>query len=63
LLQHNARNYKNILYNTKVRSVQNDLLLLGRSTPSIKKRHWSTVSSERFVGERGEFDNLVSNTT
>jgi hypothetical protein len=51
------------MYNTKVRPVFIDLLLLGvGSMPSIKKRLWSTVSSEKIGGKRGEFDDSVRKT-
>jgi hypothetical protein len=52
------------MYNTKVMSVFTDLLLLGEgSTPSMKKRLRSTVSSEKFVGKGVSSTTSVSNTT
>jgi hypothetical protein len=51
------------MYNTKVRSVPNGLILLREeSTPSMKKGPWSIVSSEKFVGEMSEFDNSIRDT-
>jgi hypothetical protein len=52
------------MYNIKVRSVLIDLLLLRvESTPSMKKGLRSIVLSKKFVGEMGEFDNSVRDTT
>lgn len=52
------------MYNSKVRLVPNGLILLREeSTPSMKKRLGSIVSFEKFVGEMGELDNSVRDTT
>jgi hypothetical protein len=53
-----------IMYNTKVRSVPNGIILLREeSTPSMKKGLRSIVSSKKFAGENGEFGNSVRDTT
>ncbi len=53
-----------IMYNTKVRSVPNGLILLRKeSTPSRKTGLRSIVLSEKFVRERGEFNNSIRDTT